>query len=514
MHPQNARRALTRRGPQDSWQHAAARPPLPPGPYLVAGVSRAGSAAAGALKSIVPPEQIWLHDDVPDRSREAATTKAIEGLGLDRLELEDGKLPTSADPFPATLVKSPGIRADAPIVKAALAAGLDVIDEAELGWRLDPRPQLAVTGTNGKSTTAMLAVEVLRSAGLDAIVAGNTTFGSPLSSAAAVPADVVVAEISSFQLEGCTELLPEAAIFTNLTLDHVYRHGTAERYAECKRSLFTRDGRTVGFAAIGVDQDFGRSLADELEQSGATVVRFGAHESSERRVLASAEGLDGGVITVTEGEGTRELQSNLVGWHNALNVAGAFAISDALGLDPDSTASALADARPLAGRFERIEGPGEIDVIVDYAHNPDGVAQALGSAQRVLGARGGGSLITVLSSLTFVGAEQGFALGRAAREHSDALVLTTQRWTLDDHFDELAPGILEGAKSYENGTLEIEHDRREAIATAINLASFGDIVIVLERGSQAGRLFDRDDVARNFDDREVVRELLTELAPG
>ena len=497
-------RAYGQHGLSD-WRQHAARPLLPPGPYVVAGVGQAGSSAANALKRRVPADRLWLHDDAP-------ALNAIEALGLQRLELENGALPSALKPAPATLVKSPGIRADAPIVKAALAAGLTVIDEAELGWRLDPRPQVAVTGTNGKSTTAMLAVEVLRSAGLEAVVAGNTSFGPPLSGAASEPADVVVAEISSFQLEACPELLPEAAVFTNLTQDHIYRHGTAERYAACKRRLFIRGDRSVGFAAIGVDQEFGRSLADELEAAGARVVRFGAHESSDRRVLTAAEDLRGGMITVTEGDGTRGLATKLAGWHNALNIAGVLALSDALELDPEDTAWAVSSAEPLAGRFERVDAPGEIDVVVDFAHNPDGVAQALRAARAALEARGGGSLITVLSSLTFVGSDQGFALGRAARELSDGLVLTTQRWTLSDDFEELAPGILEGAESAAHGTLDVEFDRRDAIAKAIGRAEPGDIVMVLERGSRSGQLFGRDDVSRPFDDREVVRELLTARA--
>jgi UDP-N-acetylmuramoylalanine-D-glutamate ligase len=432
----------------------------------------------------------------------------IHELALRRLELEGGALPDDLDPFPATLVKSPGIRGDAPIVEASRAAGLTVIDEAELGWRLDSRTQLAVTGTNGKSTTAMLAAELLRADGLEAIVAGNTTFGPPLSSASAEPADVVVAEVSSFQLEGCTKLMPEAAVLTNLTQDHLYRHGTAEEYAACKRSLFIRGDRVVEFAAVGVDQEFGRNLADELERLGTNVVRFGAHESAQRRVLACSEVLDGGVIKLTEGDRARELSVKLAGWHNALNVAGALAISDALGFDPDASASALEAAAPLPGRFERINHSGEIDVIVDYAHNPDGVIKALDAARNVLDARGAGALIALASSLSMVGADQGFALGRAARERTDALVLTSHRWTLADRFDQLAPGLLEGAQSCEGGILKIEYDRREAIAAAIGLAKRGDIVLVLERGSVAGRLFDRDDEARVFDDRDVVREVL------
>jgi UDP-N-acetylmuramoylalanine-D-glutamate ligase len=498
----------------ENWLQPTIRPPLPTGPYVVAGVSRAGSAAALALKAIVPEREIWVYDDLPYSSHAEITLKAIAELGLRRLELEDGKLPPTLDFDGGALVKSPGIRDDAAIVRAARSTGMVVIDEAELGWRLDTRPQVGVTGTNGKSTTAMLTAQLLRSAGRAPIVAGNSTFGPPLSAAAAEPGDVVVAELSSFQLESCTDLMSEAAIFTNLTEDHIYRHGTRDRYADCKRSLFIRDDRTVGVAAIGVDQEFGRSLADELEAAGSTVVRFGADQSAQRRVLVAADTPGDGVIAVSEGDGTREIPSKLLGWHNALNVAGALAISDALGLDADATASALSAASPLPGRFELVEGPGGVDAIVDYAHNPDGVAMSLDAGRAILRARGGGSLIAVLSSLSFVGADQAFALGRAARERADALVLTSNRWTLSDRFDELTAGLLEGAQSRGGGTLAVEYDRRDAIATAVQLAAPGDLVMVLERGSAAGRLFDRNDQPVVFDDREVALELIAEIHPG
>lgn len=450
-------------------------------------------------------DQLWLHDDAP-------TLTAFEALGLRRLVLENGTIPNSIQPAPTTLVKSPGIPDDSQVVTAARSAGMVVIDEAELGWRLDPRPQLAVTGTNGKSTTAMLVAAALGANGVDAVVAGNTTFGPPLSSAAGEPGDVVIAELSSFQLEGCTDLLPDAAVLTNLTLDHIYRHGSAQRYAECKRRLFLRDDLVVPYAAIGVDQEFGRALAEELESAGSRVVRFGAHETSDRRVLSAAEGIDGGMITVSEGAGTRGIATALAGWHNALNIAAALAISDAIGLDPESAAWGISQARPLAGRFERVDGPGETDVIVDFAHNPDGVEQALGAARAVLDSRDGGSLIVVLSSLTFVDAAHGHALGRGARERADKLILTTQRWNPDDAFDQLGPGLLEGAGSSDHGELAVEPDRRKAIRQAIRDAESGDIVMVLERGSRTGGLYNAQGEVEPFDDREVVRELLVELS--
>lgn len=494
----------------ERWTQPNRRPPVPGGPYLIAGLGRAGRAAASALAQIAPVTEIWVNDDLIDPLRETEALAAIEQLGVRRLRSVNGELPPDLDPFPATLVKSPGIRADAPLIKSARAAGLMVIDEAELGWRLDPRPQVAITGTNGKSTTTMLAAAILGAAGHTPVTAGNTTFGSPLSTAAAEPGDVVAAELSSFQLEGCVALLPDAAVLTNLSEDHLYRHGSAKAYAECKRSLFIRGDRAVARAAIGVDQPFGRELADELESLGTRVVRFGAAPGAERRVIAADWSLDAATTTLSEGGSTRELLTRLVGGHNALNVAAAMALSDALGFDADASARAIEAAAALPGRMQPITGDDGLEVIVDYAHNPDGVASALDAARHVVERRDGCRLIAVVSSLSFVGEHQGRALGDAAARRADRLILTTHRWTADDGFDRLAPGLFEGAAEALGETqLEVLHDRREAIAAAIGSAVPGDLVMVLERGAGAGRLIGRDGAAAAFDDREVVRELLT-----
>ena len=132
-----------------------------------------------------------------------------------------------ASPPPATLVKSPGVPQDAPVVARARREGLEVIGELELGWRLVPNEFIAVTGTNGKTTTIELIGAMHRAAGVPVAVAGNV--GTPVSSLAGTldPAATVVCEASSFQLEDSTAFAPEAAVFLNFSEDHLDRHGDA-----------------------------------------------------------------------------------------------------------------------------------------------------------------------------------------------------------------------------------------------------------------------------------------------
>jgi UDP-N-acetylmuramoyl-L-alanyl-D-glutamate--2,6-diaminopimelate ligase len=430
----------------------------------------------------------------------------VETHGGDGLALLD------ALPAPRTIVKSPGLAFDTPLIDAAVRRGLPVLDEAELGWLLDPRPLVAVTGTNGKSTTTSLVAAILQADGRTPVTAGNTRFGVPYSETRQHDGDTVVAELSSFQLEGCSTLRPDAALLTNVTFDHLYRHGTETAYAACKRRLFGDGQGGVPIAAIGTDQPVGRELAHELRGRGATVVTFGLEAGADHRVVAVEPGLDGCRVELSAGRGTRILHPRLTGIHNALNIAGALALAEALGIDADLAATAAEATAPLPGRFERIETGAPFDVVVDFAHNPDGVEQAVGAGRAILDRRGHGELRVVLSALSMVGVDQARAMGAGAARAADHLILTTQRWRLDDPAETVTHGLAEGAATVDDGSVvTVEPDRRAAIEIALRAARPGDLVLVLDRGELGGVLFGRDDVGRPFDDRAEVRALLATM---
>jgi UDP-N-acetylmuramoylalanine-D-glutamate ligase len=488
------------------------RPAVPAGPYLVAGVGQAGAAAARALVRHSGADAVRLWDGLGTQvQRDAAEVLTRIGVrthhGGDGLALLGAAL--------GAVIKSPGLAADTPLLVEAARRGIPVLDEAELGWRLDPRPVVAVTGTNGKSTTAALASAILTAAGSRPVLAGNTTFGVPLSAASQEPGDVIVAELSSFQLEACPALLPEAAVLTNLTEDHLYRHGTLEAYAACKRRLLVREEAVAPVAAIGVDQAFGRAVARELRERGSRVVTFGADRSADRRVLSSPSGLGGGPVVITEGAGTRTLRTQLTGAHNALNAAGALALADALGLDPALAARAIEQVGPLPGRYERFRSGTGFDVVVDFAHNPDGVEQALRAGRAVVDAREAGRLRVVLSTLSFVGDEQARGVGRVGAALADQLVLTTQCFSQADAPGQVPAGLLEGAAGAAHADVQVEPDREVAIASAVGSAVAGDLVLILDRGSRTTPLFDAAGSGRPFDDRAEVRRHLARLGgPG
>jgi UDP-N-acetylmuramoylalanine--D-glutamate ligase len=198
------------------------RPPLPEGPYLVVGLARSGSAAALMLRD---------HGEVigVDSGHPVAPAGVEAHTGSDGVELLDRV---------RTVVKSPGVPNDAPVVATARERGLGVVGELELAWRLMQNEFLAVTGTNGKTTTVELLGAMHRTAGVPVAVAGNV--GTPLSSlvGSIEPDAAVVCEASSFQLEDTIAFAPECAVLLNIEPDHIDRHGSFEAYREAKLRVF------------------------------------------------------------------------------------------------------------------------------------------------------------------------------------------------------------------------------------------------------------------------------------
>ncbi|HLY35320.1 MAG TPA: Mur ligase family protein, partial [Candidatus Limnocylindria bacterium] len=216
------------------------RPTLPPGPYLIAGLARSGIAAALALRALGQP--VIGYDDGPADApglRHAAGRLSEAGV---ELHLDASREATAAVAGAGSLVKSPGVPHDAPVVRAARRRGIPVIGELELAWRLLPNEFVAVTGTNGKTTTTEWIGHIHREAGAPVAVAGNV--GTPLSSLIGeVGRDVtVVCEASSFQLEDTEAFAPEAAVLVNLSPDHLDRHGSYECYVAAKLRAFTNQG--------------------------------------------------------------------------------------------------------------------------------------------------------------------------------------------------------------------------------------------------------------------------------
>jgi UDP-N-acetylmuramoylalanine--D-glutamate ligase len=312
------------------------RPPLPPGPYLVVGLARSGVAAALALRAR-GEEVIGVDGGGIDQPALADAAGRLTEAGVEvRLDASGVDLAARA----RTLIKSPGVPQDAPVLTAARSRGVAVLGELELAWRLIPNQFVGVTGTNGKTTTTEWIGHVHREAGLPVAVAGNV--GTAASSLIGrLPADAtVVCEASSFQLEDTLEFAPETAVLLNLSPDHLDRHGTYEAYVAAKLRIFAGQGNDdVAVAPVDLEiEDLGGCARRVLFGSGA-----GA-EMSDRA----------GHLWWDEQPIVRVDEIALPGEHNRQNAMAAAAVCLARGIDPRAVASGLRTFAGVSHRLERI----------------------------------------------------------------------------------------------------------------------------------------------------------------
>jgi UDP-N-acetylmuramoylalanine--D-glutamate ligase len=257
------------------------RPALPTGPYLVVGLARSGVAAARMLSD---------HGEVlaVDTGSPAVPPELDAHLDSDGLDLLDRA---------ACVVKSPGVPNEAAVVVAARERGLPVLGELELAWRLLPNRFIAVTGTNGKTTTVELLGAIWRAAGMPVAVAGNV--GTPVAALVGQvdPDATIVCEVSSFQAEDSAEFAPDLGLLLNLAPDHLDRHGSFEAYSAAKLSMFARQTPDqVAIAPPGIElPGAGRRVAiGELPIPPAELRLRGHHNLENARGAATVAG-EGGV---------------------------------------------------------------------------------------------------------------------------------------------------------------------------------------------------------------------------
>ena len=312
------------------------RPPLPGGPYLVVGLARSGVAAALALRAL-GQTVVGLDAGGSDRPALAEAAGRLREAGVEvRLDASGVDLAARA----RTLIKSPGVPQDAPAIRAARDRGAVVLGELELAWRLIPNEFVAVTGTNGKTTTTEWIGHVHREAGLPVAVAGNV--GTAVSSLVdRLPGDAtVVCEASSFQLQDTASFSPEAAVLLNLSPDHLDRHGTYGEYVAAKLKIFANQGNydvAVAPANLGIE-DLGGCARQLTFGPGA------GPDLSDRA----------GYLWWNEQPLLRVNEIALPGAHNVQNAMATAAVCLARGVDPEAVAGGLRTFAGVRHRLERI----------------------------------------------------------------------------------------------------------------------------------------------------------------
>jgi UDP-N-acetylmuramyl-tripeptide synthetase len=382
---------------------------------------------------------------------------------------------------------------------------------------------VGITGTNGKTTTAHLVAAMAEAAGHKVALLGTVgyriggeTFAAKhttpeasdvqrfLRRAVAAGCQVGVMECSSqaLDLHRCDALEFAAAIFTNLTRDHLDYHRTMIEYFNAKRRLF--DGRTgtqPRAAIVNVDDEYGRELAREVARDGVRLLRYALAAEAEVTARDLDVRLGGMSFNLRTPAGACMLRSPLVGTFHVYNILAAVACGLALELELTTMARAIETCAGAPGRFERVAHDGDFAVVVDYAHTDDALRNVLRTAREV--ARGG-RVITVFGCGGDRDRTKRAPMGEAAARLSDVVILTSDNPRTEDPeqiFADAEVGLHTVGKPYLKFV-----DRRAAIQRAIAAAQSGDVVLIAGKGHEDYQIIGTETI--HFDDKEVAREAL------
>jgi UDP-N-acetylmuramoylalanine--D-glutamate ligase len=384
----------------------------------VFGLGGSGLASCHALKA--GGAEVIASDDSVDKLNEAAQA------GFATSDLRN----VSWTNF-AALVLTPGVPLTHPTphwsVTAARAAGVEVIGDIELFCRerrrLAPNaPFVAITGTNGKSTTTALIAHLMRVAGYDTQMGGNIGTAI-LSLEPPREGRVHIIEMSSYQIDLSPSLDPSVGVLLNVSEDHIDRHGTLEHYAAVKERLVA-GVQKHGTAIIGVDDVWCRNAANRIEQAGQHVVRVSVKNSLSNGVYVEHET----IWQASEGAGDEIANvggiGSLRGLHNAQNAACASACALAIGLSREMLQEGLRSFPGLAHRMEQVGRRGQVLFVNDSkATNADAAARALSSFSDIFWIAGGKPKSGGITSLTeyFPRIRKAYLIGEAAPEFAGTL---------------------------------------------------------------------------------------------
>jgi len=382
---------------------------------LVLGVGRSGLATAEVLTA--RGVRVVAYDDKgPDELTEQRA--ALERLGVALLrstELEGAvRLTTAA-------VLSPGVPLTNPAVLQVARAGVPVYSEIEVAYRLSAAPIIAVTGSKGKSTTTALIGHLLNGAGMRARVGGN--IGNPLirETAAANADEWIVAEVSSFQLEGIREFSPRISVLLNITADHLDRYHSMEEYAEAKYRIFANQRPDDAFVGNADDElcaalrRGGREIPCKAYWFSATGDPLSSMIARNGSIVWKGPGLTGRTVLAKPGD----LQ--LRGAHNVANAMAASLAALLAGAPVAKVRSGLRSFAPLPHRLAKVATSDGVDWIDDSkATNPDAVLKALASFDApivlIAGGKGKNTDFSALGHAASRRAKMVVLIGEAAQE--------------------------------------------------------------------------------------------------
>jgi len=393
------------------------------------------------------------------------------------------------------------------------------------GHPADHLLSLAVTGTNGKTTTAFLIESVLRAAGRAPGLIGTIETRFPggisrpgvrttpesldlqalLAELRNAGGDAVAMEVTShaLALNRVEGMKFDVAAFTNLSQDHLDFHGSMTEYGDAKRSLFTTERAARG--AVNIDDPFGREI---LRAAAIPCLSFGLSPAADVRATDVSLGPHGSTFSVQTPNGAAAISTPLVGAFNVSNCLATITAAVAAGLDLDAAEHGIDTLSSVPGRFEPVSLGQPFTVVVDYAHTPDSLVNVLRSA-RDLASERRGRVVVVFGCGGDRDRGKRPLMGEAAARLADYVVVTSDNPRSEDPrsiIDDILTGVLHERSA---GADAVESDRRAAIELALSEAQAGDVVVVAGKGHETGQQF--ADRTVPFDDRIVVRDVLGEM---
>ena len=379
---------------------------------------------------------------------------------------------------------------------------------------------VGVTGTNGKTTTTHIVKAILEAAGKKSGLIGTIEFdlGSErIPATHTTPESVelneffrrmVDAKCSTAIMEVSSHALHQsrvhglkfgAAVFTNLTQDHLDYHGTMDEYFSAKKILF--DGLAESATAItNADDMWGKKI---LEGAKAKQISYGIDSPADVRATHVQLGIDGTTATVQSNAESVTVRSPLVGWFNVYNMLSGFATGIAMNIPAETIKRGIETMKPVRGRFERIASPKGWTAIVDYAHTPDALEKCLRTVHDVLPKTNRGKIITVFGAGGDRDKTKRPLMGSIASSLSDVAIVTS-----DNPRTEEPGAIIEDILAGMKGRAEVvkESDRRAAIRFAVSRATSGDVVLVAGKGHEDYQVIGQEKI--HFSDREELEKLL------
>jgi UDP-N-acetylmuramoyl-L-alanyl-D-glutamate--2,6-diaminopimelate ligase len=368
-----------------------------------------------------------------------------------------------------------------------------------------------VTGTNGKTTTTRMIGAILEAGGVPCGTIGtvgaefgerrwtlaNTTPLPPelhalLASMRDAGAKAVAMEVSShaLALDRVDDVRFAVTALTNVTRDHLDFHETLDAYAAAKHRLFGMAPACV----LNADDSFGKRWAGEFAQRGAAVTTYAQRGDADLVPTAIDVAPDGSRFTL----GGQQFALSMPGRFNVSNALAAIGVGRVLGVTDGAAAQALGSLRRVPGRMEHVR-VGEVDVVIDYAHTPDALENALRSLRETVK----GTLSVVFGCGGDRDRGKRPQMGRIAGEYADRIYVTNDNPRTEDPAA-IAEAIVAGMAPGANPVIEL--DRRSAIARAISDASAGDVVLIAGKGHESYQILGTDVV--DFDDVAVAREAL------